>query len=62
MLIRVVVSIYVDTQDPQRTCGMLDSGLERALDDFPAGEVIQTDVDWREILTEEQVRGLGLDA
>lgn len=65
MFIKVPTDIYIQVKDEaqaEEAARTIDAGLARQMDNFPEGDVIQTDVPGGcEVLTDEQIAELGFE-
>lgn len=62
MLIKIHTDIIIDVKDKEQAeeaCHALNAGLESQLRNFPQGEVVATDVDFYENVSEEEANEKG---
>lgn len=63
MIIKMHTEIFLEVEDKEQAehaCGVMDTGLETQLNDFPVGEVIGVNVSHFEEAKQEQLEELGL--
>lgn len=62
MLIKVITDIIIEVEDEsaaESACATLSTGLESQLRGFPNGEIVATDVDHYEKVTDEEANEKG---
>lgn len=59
-MIKVTALIFMETDDPEHACTMLNLGMAEQLAGFPAGEIVSVDVEHFEEVTAEELQERGL--